>query len=40
MDMVSYTVGSFTITGWKRRSTAASFFDVFAVLSSVVAPMR
>ena len=25
MEMVSSTVGSFTITGWKRRASAASF---------------
>ena len=32
MAMVSSTVGSFTITGWNRRSRAASFFDILAVL--------
>ena len=37
--MVSSTVGSPTITGWKRRSSAASFSMCLRYSSSVVAPM-
>ena len=37
--MVSSTVGSPTSTGWKRRSSAASFSMCFRYSSSVVAPM-
>ena len=36
--MVSSTVGSPTMTGWKRRSSAASFSMYFRYSSSVVAP--
>ncbi len=36
--MVSSTVGSLTITVWKRRSSAASFSMYFRYSSSVVAP--
>src|SRR4029453_14611090 len=36
--MVSGTVGSPTITGWKRRSRAASFSTCLRYSSSVVAP--
>jgi hypothetical protein len=39
MLIVSSTVGSPTITGWKRRSSAASFSMYFRYSSSVVAPM-
>ena len=38
--MVSSTVGSSTITGWKRRSRAASFSMYLRYSSSVVAPMQ
>ena len=37
--MVSSTVGSSTNTGWKRRSSAASFSMCLRYSSSVVAPM-
>ncbi len=37
--MVSSTLGSSTITGWKRRSSAASFSMYLRYSSSVVAPM-
>ena len=37
--MVSSTVGSVTNTGWKRRSSAASFSMYLRYSSSVVAPM-
>ena len=37
--MVSSTVGSPTITGWKRRSSAASFSMCLRYSSSVVAPI-
>ena len=37
--MVSSTVGSPTMTGWKRRSSAASFSMCLRYSSSVVAPM-
>ena len=40
MEIVSSTVGSFTITGWKRRSNAASFSMYFRYSSSVVAPIQ
>ena len=40
MLMVSSTVGSSTITGWKRRSSAASFSIYFLYSSRVVAPMQ
>ena len=40
MEMVSSTVGSFTITGWKRRASAASFSIYLRYSSSVVAPMQ
>ena len=39
MLIVSSTVGSPTITGWKRRSSAASFSMYFRYSSSVVAPI-
>ena len=39
MAMVSSTVGSVTSTGWKRRSSAASFSMYLRYSSSVVAPM-
>ena len=39
MLIVSSTVGWSTITGWKRRSSAASFSMYFRYSSSVVAPM-
>ena len=39
MLIVSSTVGSPTSTGWKRRSSAASFSMYFRYSSSVVAPM-
>ena len=38
--MVSSTLGSSTITGWKRRSSAASFSMCLRYSSSVVAPMQ
>ena len=38
--MVSSTVGSPTSTGWKRRSSAASFSTCLRYSSSVVAPMQ
>ena len=38
--MASSTVGSSTITGWKRRSSAASFSMYLRYSSSVVAPMH
>src|SRR5205809_722044 len=38
--MVSSTVGSPTYTGWKRRSSAASFSICFLYSLSVVAPMQ
>ena len=38
--MVSGTVGSPTNTGWKRRSSAASFSIYLRYSSSVVAPMQ
>ena len=38
--MVSSTVGSSTITGWKRRSRAASFSMYFRYSSRVVAPIQ
>jgi hypothetical protein len=38
--MVSGTVGSPTKTGWKRRSSAASFSIYLRYSSSVVAPMQ
>ncbi len=38
--MVSCTLGSPTITGWKRRSSAASFSMCFRYSSRVVAPMQ
>ena len=37
---MSSTVGSPTCTGWKRRSSAASFSMYFRYSSSVVAPMQ
>ena len=37
--MVSSTLGSSTITGWKRRSSAASFSMYLRYSSSVVAPI-
>ena len=37
--MVSSTVGSPTKTGWKRRSSAASFSMCLRYSSSVVAPI-
>ena len=37
--MVSSTVGSLTMTVWKRRSRAASFSMYLRYSSSVVAPM-
>src|SRR5688500_15136910 len=39
MAMVSATVGWSTITGWKRRSRAASFSMCLRYSSSVVAPI-
>ncbi len=39
MLIVSSTVGSPTITGWKRRSSAASFSMCLRYSSSVVAPI-
>ena len=38
--MVCATVGSGTSTGWKRRSSAASFSMCFWYSFSVVAPIR
>ena len=38
--MVSSTVGWSTVTGWNRRSSAASFSMCFLYSSSVVAPMQ
>ena len=38
--MVSSTVGSFTITGWNRRSRAGSFSIYCRYSSRVVAPMQ
>ena len=38
--MVSSTVGSPMNTGWKRRSSAASFSTYLRYSSSVVAPMQ
>ena len=38
--MVSSTVGSSTITGWKRRSRAASFSIYWRYSFSVVAPIQ
>ncbi len=38
--MVSSTVGSSTITGWNRRSKAASFSMYWRYSSKVVAPMQ
>ena len=38
--MVSSTLGSLTITGWKRRSSAASFSIYWRYSSRVVAPMQ
>ena len=40
MDIVSSTVGSSTITVWKRRSSAASFSIYCLYSSSVVAPIQ
>jgi hypothetical protein len=40
MAIVSSTLGSLTKTGWKRRSSAASFSMRFRYSSSVVAPMQ
>ena len=40
MEMVSSTVGSSTITGWKRRSRAASFSIYCRYSSRVVAPIQ
>ena len=37
---MSSTVGSSTVTGWKRRSRAASFSIYFLYSSRVVAPMQ
>ena len=37
---MSSTDGGSTITGWKRRSSAASFSTFFRYSSSVVAPMQ
>ena len=37
--MVCATVGSSTLIGWKRRSSAASFSRCLRYSSSVVAPM-
>ena len=39
MLIVSSTVGSPTMTGWKRRSSAASFSMCLRYSSSVVAPI-
>src|SRR5215213_9308305 len=40
MSVVSSTVGSLTWTGWKRRSSAASFSMFLRYSSTVVAPMQ
>ena len=40
MEIVSSTVGSSTITGWKRRSSAASFSIYMRYSFSVVAPIQ
>ena len=40
MEMVSSTVGSSTMTGWKRLSRAASFSIYLRYSSRVVAPMQ
>ena len=40
MEMVSSTVGSSTITGWKRRSRAGSFSMYWRYSFKVVAPMQ
>ena len=40
MEIVSSSVGSSTMTGWKRRSRALSFSIYFLYSSSVVAPMQ
>ena len=40
MEMVSATEGWSTITGWKRRSSAASFSMCLRYSSRVVAPMQ
>ena len=40
MEIVSSTFGSSTVTGWKRRSSAASFSIYLRYSSSVVAPMQ
>ena len=40
MEMVSSTLGSFTSTGWKRRSRAESFSMYFRYSFRVVAPMH
>ena len=40
MAMASSTVGSFTITGWNRRSRAASFSIYWRYSLRVVAPMQ
>jgi hypothetical protein len=40
IEMVSSTVGSSTMMGWKRRARAASFSTCLRYSSSVVAPMQ
>ena len=40
IDIVSSTVGSATITGWKRRAKAASFSTYLRYSSRVVAPIQ
>ena len=40
MEIVSSTVGSATITGWKRRSRAASFSMYWRYSFKVVAPIQ
>ena len=40
MEIVSSTVGSSTVTGWNRRSRAASFSIYWRYSSSVVAPIQ
>ena len=40
IEIVSSTVGSSTITGWKRRSNAASFSTYSLYSSKVVAPIQ
>jgi hypothetical protein len=40
MEMVSSTLGSPTITGWKRRSRAASFSMYLRYSLRVVAPTQ